>query len=314
MPDYDILCLGEVNVDLILSGVERLPCFGEEVLAQGIGIHLGGCTANVATFAARLGIRAALRARVGCDDFGDFLLDELELAGVATEFLIRDPDLRTGVSVSLSGPHDRAFVTYLGTIDSLTSADVDDDLLLRARHAHIGSYFLQRKLQPSIGAILLRARELGLTTSLDTGYDPFERWDSGIREALDGVDVFMPNEVETPAISRVTQPRLGARNLAEHARSVALKLGAEGSMLFSHAPDGTPTEVFVRGHKVKVVDTTCCGDAFNAGFLCAMLQGLDEGTCLHWGNAAGAIVAGGSGTSADRLSREAVEAMVATAV
>jgi sugar/nucleoside kinase (ribokinase family) len=308
--DYDILCIGEVNVDLILSGVERLPRFGEEVLAEGIGVHVGGCTANVATFAARLGMRAALRSRVGHDDFGDFLLAELEKAGVATEFVLRDPDLRTGLSVSLSGPEDRAFVTYVGTIDSLTQADVDDELLRRARHVHIGSFFLQRKLQPAIAAVLSRARELGLSTSLDTGYDPFEEWDNGILSALDGVDVFLPNEVETPAISRVSQPRVGARKLAQHARQVALKLGSEGSTHFSHNAAGEPTEVFARGFKVKVVDTTCCGDAFNAGFLCAMLEGADAETRLRWGNAAGAIVAGGSGTSAERLSREAVEGMV----
>jgi sugar/nucleoside kinase (ribokinase family) len=312
MADYDILCIGEVNVDLVLSGVERLPRFGEEVLAGGMGMHVGGCTANVATFMARLGMRAALRARVGRDDFGDFAISELERAGVSTEFILRDDSLRTGLSVSLSGLEDRAFVTYVGTIDSLTRADVDDDLLARARHAHIGSFYLQRKLQPDIRSILGRARELGLTTSLDTGYDPFEKWDSDILSVLDSVDVFLPNEMEACEISGQSQARLGARKLAEHARRVALKLGAEGSMLFSQVVGGEPEEVFARGFRVKVVDTTCCGDAFNAGFITAMLQGDSPEECLRRGNASGAIVAGGSGTSAERLSSEAIAAQMAS--
>ena len=71
-------------------------------------MHMGGCTANVASFAAQLGLRTALRARVGVDEFGEFVMAELARAGVATEFIIRDPDLRTGITVSLSGARDRA--------------------------------------------------------------------------------------------------------------------------------------------------------------------------------------------------------------
>ncbi len=309
MPAYDILCVGDVNVDLILSGVDRLPAFGEEVIARGIGMHLGGCTANVATFASRLGMRTALRARVGADDFGDFLLAELAAVGVATEFVIRDDAIRTGITVSLSGSRDRAFVTYIGTIDSLTAADVSDTLLAGARHVHIGSYFMQRRLQPAIGQLFDRARARGLTTSLDTGYDPFQEWNSGIAATLRSVDVFMPNEVEATAIAHCTDPREAARALARHAGVVALKLGEDGS-----AACGREPELAIPGFAVEVVDTTCCGDAFNAGFLCAMLDGRDTATRLRWGNAAGAIVAGGSGACAERLSRSAIEEVIAGAV
>ncbi len=308
MPDLDLLCLGDVNVDLVLSGVERLPDFGEEVLAQAMGVHVGGCTANVATFAARLGMRCALRARVGRDDFGDFVVAELEKAGVGTELILRDPELRTGLTVSLSGASDRAFVTYLGTIDSLTRADVEDGLLRRARHLHVGSYFLQRKLRPDICGILGRARELGLTTSLDTGFDPSGQWDGGITEALSRVDVFLPNEVEAAAIAGGGEALGGARRLAQVAGQVALKLGAHGARLLArHAATGRLAETSAPAFRVQVVDTTCCGDAFDAGFLCAMLEGREPSECLRWGNAAGAIIAGGSGTAGERLSREALE-------
>ncbi len=305
MANYDILCVGDVNVDLILSGVDRMPRFGEEVLADAVGMHLGGCTANVATFAARLGMRAALRARVGRDDFGDFLIEQLTQIGVSTEFIIRDDELNTGITVSLSGASDRAFVTYLGTIDSLTEADVTDDLLAQARHVHIGSYFMQRKLQPSIKSVFERAHAQGCTTSLDTGYDPYETWDCGIVDVLPAVDVFMPNEVEGPRISGVEDPMEAARALAQSAGRVSVKLGAEGSGLLTGE-----AEMLVPGFSVEVVDTTCCGDAFNAGLLCALLGGKSDEELLRWGNAAGAIVAAGSGTSAERLSREAIEEMI----
>jgi sugar/nucleoside kinase (ribokinase family) len=305
---YDILCVGEVNVDLILSGLDRVPGFGEEVLAEAINQHAGGCTANVATFAAQLGLNTALRARVGRDEFGDFLISELERAGVSTELIIRDDSLRTGITVSLSGRQDRAFVTYLGTIDSLTAADVPNEVLRQARHVHTGSYFLQRKLQPSVQGIFARAHALGLTTSLDTGYDPYETWDAGIRETLAEVDVFLPNEVEAAAIGQTPDTLASASELASHAGQVALKLGPEGSVLLSR--DG---EVAAPGFTVEVVETTCCGDAFNAGYLCAMLDGRPAAERLLWGNAAGALIAGGSGACIERLSRPAIESLIASA-
>jgi sugar/nucleoside kinase (ribokinase family) len=306
MPSYDILCIGDVNVDLILSGLQRLPQFGEEVLAQSVGIHLGGCTANVALFAAHLGLKTALRARVGTDDFGDFLMAELERLGVSTELILRDPDLRTGITVSLSGRSDRAFVTYLGTIDSLTRADVTDELLASARHIHVGSYFLQSKLQPQIGAILARARELGCTTSLDTGFDPAGAWDGGLRNAIAHATVFLPNEVEAAAIAGVVDLLEAARQLARTGARVAVKMGEAGAALV------TDRGLFqAPALPVPVVDTTCCGDAFNAGLLCAMLDGKPEEEQLRWGCAAGALIAGGSGACAERLSRTNIEKLLA---
>jgi sugar/nucleoside kinase (ribokinase family) len=306
MPQFDLLCIGEVNVDLILSGVRELPRCGGEVLAAGVGMHVGGCTANVATFAARLGLTAALCARVGNDDFGDFLVAELQKAGVCTDLVARDEDLATGITVSISGPEDRAFVTYLGTIDSLTAADAPAELLGSARHIHVGSYFLQRKLQPDLGAVLARARELGVTTSLDTGYDPYEQWDNGVWDVLPHVDVFMPNEVEVAALTGESDPVAGAEKLAHTVRQVALKLGGKGAVLV-----GTGEQHAVSAFPVEVVDTTCCGDAFNAGFLTARLAGMDDAEALRWGAAVGAIIAGGSGTSAHRLSVHAVREMLA---
>ncbi len=197
------------------------------------------------------------------------------------------------------------FVTYLGTIDSLSGADVGDELLLKARHIHIGSYFLQSKLRPAVADICLRARELGITSSLDTGFDPSQKWDSGVREAIRAVDYFLPNEVEATAISGIDDPLEAARCLAREGTTVALKLGAAGSFLV-----GASGEFRSEGFCVEVIDTTCCGDAFNAGFLAAILAGLGGTDALRWGNAVGAIVAGGQGTSAHRLNRLAMEELL----
>ena len=82
---YAVLAVGELNVDLILSGMTEPPKFGGEVLAEHLGMHAGGSTANVAACCAQLGLSAALVSNVGSDSFGDFLIGEMERLGVASE-------------------------------------------------------------------------------------------------------------------------------------------------------------------------------------------------------------------------------------
>ncbi len=302
---YDILAVGDVNIDLVL-GLAELPALGQEVLAHSLSRHLGGCTANFACYCARLGLRTALLARVGRDDDGAFLIAELRRLGVSTEHIIRDADLPTGLTVSLSGPTDRAFVTHLGTIDSLTGADAADDLLASARWVHVGSFFLQSRLRPEAPDLLRRAAALGARTSLDTGYDPAERWE-GIGAALAEVSLFLPNEVEAMALANTQDPEAALAALTSQGPAVALKLGAQGA-----AYAAGEQRAWLGPYEVRVVDTTCCGDAFDAGFVAAACQGLEPDECLAWGNACGALVASAAGNAADRVSAEAVRQVIAT--
>lgn len=303
---YDVLAIGDVNIDLVL-GLEALPQFGQEVVADSLSQHLGGCTANFACYCARLGLRTALLARVGRDAYGDFLLDELQQFGVSTEYVLRDVERPTGITVALSGPTDRAFVTHLGTIDSLTGADATDALLAQAEWVHVGSFFLQRKLRPAVPDLLRRAQALGSRTSLDTGYDPEGQWNGDLPAALAHVSVFLPNEVEGMAMTRAATPAAALSALADRCPMVAMKLGAEGAAYAAGAERLRAAPV-----RVRVVDTTCCGDAFDAGFVAAMLRCLPPAECLAWGNACGALVASGQGNAAHRVSVEAVARTLAT--
>lgn len=301
MKTFDVLAVGDLNIDLIL-GVDALPEFGREVLAHSLSQHAGGVAANFAAYCVRLGLKVALVARVGRDAYGDFLLDRMAAMGVCTDYIVRDDTLRTGLTVSLSGPADRAFVTHLGTIDSLTGADLPDALLAQTRLVHVGSYFLQKKLQPDLPSVLTRARAAGALTSLDTGYDPYETWDAGLPSVLPSVDIFLPNEVEIAALTGEADPLQGARKLASQGAAVALKLGAHGARYVSKRCD-----LSANPYAAKAVDTTCCGDSFDAGFLTAWLKGKAPQECLQWGNACGALVACSPGNAAENLSLEAIE-------
>lgn len=302
--EWDVLAIGEVNIDLIMSGLPGLPEFGGEVLARDITKRLGGSTANFAVCCARLGLRVAFVAKVGHDDFGDFLVDELERARLGSQHITRDPTLRTGVTVALSGADDRAFVTYVGTIDSLTGADIPAHLLRSSRHVHVGSYFLQTRLQPALPEVFRQAREAGASVALDTGFDPSGRWDDGVRELLGEVDLFLPNEIEGPAIARVPGETEALRALRQRCPMVVMKLGAEGAM----GCEGDRC-LLARKLEVKVADTTGCGDAFDAGFTSALLAGLPLEGCLRRGNACGALMASVVGNDVNVLQPGAVAEM-----
>jgi len=302
---YAVIAFGDLNVDLVLSGLREKPKFGGEVLAEKLGMHAGGSTANAAACCAQLGMPTVLVTNVGDDSFGDFLLQEMQRFGVVTGHILRHTTLNTGITVSLSTRDDRAFVTHLGTIDSLTAKDATEDLLEQAQHLHIGGYYLQSKLRPDVPEVFRRAHDLGLTTSLDTGFDPAEEWDSGLREALRETDIFLPNESEAAGITGHQDPQKAVESLADCCRVVALKLGPDGSMACADQ------EVCVApGLKVEVVDTTGCGDAFDAGFLHEWLAGEDVEQCLRLGNACGALIATAPGNAAHLLAEGKAQALL----
>jgi len=303
---YTVIAFGDLNVDLVLSGMREAPKFGGEVLAEKLGMHAGGSTANAAACCAQLGMPTVLVTNVGDDSFGDFLLQEMQRYGVLTTHILRHNSLNTGITVSLSTPNDRAFVTHLGTIDSLTAADATEELLEQADHLHVGGYYLQAKLRPDLPTVFRRAHELGLTTSLDTGFDPAEEWDGGLMEALREVDVFFPNETEAAGITGHEEPQKALEALAGCCRVVALKVGMEGSMATA---DGE--EHFAPGLKVPVVDTTGCGDAFDAGFLHEWLAAKHVEDCLRLGNACGALIATAPGNAAHLLANRGAQALLA---
>jgi sugar/nucleoside kinase (ribokinase family) len=174
--NFDILVAGEINPDLILSG-DVIPEFGQvEKLVDTAALTIGSSSAIFACGAARLGLKVAFVGVCGEDVFGRFMLAEMGKRDVDVSNVIVRKDGQTGLSVILSSGSDRAILTHPGLIAALQAADISDALLRQSRHVHVASYFLQTNLQPGLPGLFRRAHELGLTTSLDTNYDPSEKW------------------------------------------------------------------------------------------------------------------------------------------
>jgi sugar/nucleoside kinase (ribokinase family) len=264
---FDILVAGEINPDLILSG-DVEPVFGQvEKRVDTADLVVGSSSVIFACGAARLGLRVAFIGVCGDDVFGRFMLSEMHRREVNIENVIVRPGASTGLSVILTRGSDRSILTYPGLITALRAEDVVDSLLGQVRHLHVASYFLQDNLQSGLSELFRRAHALGLTTSLDTNYDPSAMW-SGFDTLLPLVDVFLPNELEALSLTRKGSLNEALEHLSQYCKAVAIKLGAQGAM--AHAAG---QQVRVPSIPVHVVDTVGAGDSFDAGFLYGWLNG-----------------------------------------
>jgi sugar/nucleoside kinase (ribokinase family) len=306
--DYDILVLGELNVDLILSGEDLAPGFGQvEKLVDDATLALGSSSAIFACGASRLGLRVGFAGKVGDDDFGRFMIRTLQNRGVDTSPIKIDPAVKTGLTVHLSRRHDRAMLTYPGSIAAFNGSDVDHRLFGHTRHIHLGSFFLQKGLQPELPALFASARDHGLTVSLDPGWDPAQHWDGLLSKTLEQVDVFMPNAQEFTAIAKTESLEEAFRLFRERVSLAVVKLGPQGAS----AQQGLQ-QVSCSGFQVNSIDTTGAGDSFNAGFLFGYLNGLDLEESLRWGCACGAISTTRVGGIAGQPTQEEVKKLLHT--
>jgi sugar/nucleoside kinase (ribokinase family) len=306
-----VLVAGDANLDLVLRG-DVVPRFGQaEQLLDGADLVLGSSAGICAAGLARLGVDTALVARVGADVFGARTRELLADAGVDTS-AVAVTEEPTGVSVILSAPDDRAILTLTGALASLTGEDVRAALeSTGATHLHVASFFLVPQLARELPEVLGRARERGVTTSLDTNWDPAERW-HGVAECLPHLDVLLPNAQEALALARAlgddpADAVAASVALARRGPLVVVKDGAEGG--FAARPDGTV--VRAAGLVLDVVDTTGAGDSFDAGFLAAWLDGLSLEEAVRWAAVAGSLSTRAAGGTGGQATRAEVEARIA---
>jgi sugar/nucleoside kinase (ribokinase family) len=280
---FDILVAGEINPDLILSG-DVFPEFGQaEKLVDGATLTIGSSSAIFACGAARLGLKVAFIGVCGDDLFGRYMLDEMQQRGVDTSHVIVRAGEQTGLSVILNQGADRAILTYPGLIAALRGADITDSLLGCARHLHVASYFLQTNLRPDLIALFQRAQSFGLTTSLDTNYDPSETW-MGVQELLSVTNVFLPNEKEALSLSGERDVHLAADWLGSRVETLAIKLGAQGALGIQRGQRAKAAST-----SAQVVDTVGAGDSFDAGFVFGYLSGWPLERALRLGCICGAL-------------------------
>ncbi|HEU0244257.1 MAG TPA: sugar kinase [Candidatus Limnocylindrales bacterium] len=303
MRDIDLLVVGEINPDVVVTDPDPVPVFGQaERLVEGIRLTIGSSSAITACGAARLGLRVAMVGVVGDDALGRFTLDALASRGVDVSACRVAAGRPTGVSVVLGNGRDRAILTAPGTIPDTRASDVPAGLLARARHVHVGSFFLQPGLAADLPALFRAARDGGATTSLDPNWDPSGAWDGGFAAALGETDIVLPNEAEARRLAATDDVEAAARALAADGRTAVVKLGALGALAVSGG-----SLVRAAAREVDAVDTTGAGDSFDAGFLAARLDGRPVEDALAFAVACGSLSTRAAGGTDGQATRDEVE-------
>jgi sugar/nucleoside kinase (ribokinase family) len=307
-PDLDLLVLGDCNPDLVLAADDLEPAFGQvERVVDAADLTIGGSGAIVACGAARLGLRTAIAGIVGDDLFGRFMVEALAARGVDTSAVVIDQTAKTGVTVILARPDDRAVLTFPGAVSALTVELVDPALVRRARHVHVASFFLQTSLAPGLPRLFQSVRAAGASTSLDPNWDPDELWDAGLHDLLRFTDVFLPNSAEATRIADRSDAHEAAVTLAAAGPIVAVKLGARGAV--GAEPGKELTEVGSLSG-IAPVDTIGAGDSFDAGVLAGLLNGYEVERALALGCSCGALSTRAvGGTGAQPTLDEALDAI-----
>jgi sugar/nucleoside kinase (ribokinase family) len=288
---YDILVCGPVFCDLIFTGLPEFPALGKEIFAADLKLSAGG-SAIVAAGIHRLGRKVGLVASLGSDPISDLLWQLLGELGLDRSLITRHPGALHQLTVGLSYPHDRAFITRFE--HPASPPDLASILTAHpARHLHLCSYLAALEVPDACRL----AHAAGMSVSLDPGWDEHALRDPSLLALIKDLDFFMPNRPELELIADSEDCGQAAGALLSrmgHGR-IVMKNGDRGASLYSH---DSQENLHLPALPVTVVDTTGAGDAFDAGFLSACVQGLPLKDCMQYGIICGSLAVTASGGTA----------------
>ncbi len=280
-----IVVVGSINLDLV-AAAERIPAAGETVIGSRFQTFPGGKGANQAVAAARLGGSVAMIGNLGTDSFGKELYSGLQQAGVDTSS-IRFVEGPSGVALITTDATGNNSITVVpGANAQLLPADLERnaDLLQRA-----GILLAQLEVPlETVEYLATFAQRHAIPLMLDPA--PARPLSDVLYQSLTWLT---PNETEACSLlgsalqelPRETLDTAADALLARGCRNVVLKLGARGC--YPALADGS--RYFMPAYKVRAVDTTAAGDAFNGALAVALLQGKAPKEAVRWASAVAAI-------------------------
>jgi len=301
----DILVVGSLNADLVVRA-PRFPQPGETISGEDLQVIPGGKGANQAVAAARLGASVSMLGRVGKDNFGDFLLNNLKSNNVDTTLIQRD-EASTGTAIIVVDSNGQnSIVLSAGANGKVSTADVE-----RASFLHHKLLLLQLEI-PTL--TVLRAAQLAKDNGVIVILNPAPAKELP-DELIALADFIIPNETELSLLTGmdmndITSTEKAARVLLQRgAKHVIVTLGSKGALIID-----TDTITHVDTFKVNVVDTTAAGDAFIGGFATKLLESaLDSASLLasvRFGCACGALAATKFGAQPSLPTKEDVETLL----
>jgi ribokinase len=298
----DILVVGSLNADLVVRA-PRFPQPGETISGEDLQVIPGGKGANQAVGAARLGANVSMLGRVGQDNFGDFLLDNLTNNKVNGSRVVRD-DSSTGTAIIVvDSTGQNSIVLSPGANGKVTPADVEG-----ASFPAGGLLLLQLEVPtPTVLRAAQRARDHGTRVILNPA--PAQPLPD---ELIALAEFIVPNETELSLLSGMEVKDVSSAKEAAHAlmqrgaKSVIVTLGSKGALIVNGE-----TSTQIDAFPVEVVDTTAAGDAFIAGFAVKLSEQASVPEAVRFGCACGALAATKFGAQPSLPTREEVDKFLA---
>lgn len=305
MSGCDCLCVGIVVADFVCAPAPAMPPAGGLVMTDGISLAIGGCASNVAVDLARLGRRAAVAGLIGADAPGRFVRESLEAAGVDTSRLIESAAAQTSSTliINIQG-EDRRFIHAAGANSEFTGAELTPELIASAKILYLGGFCLMPRFCGESAARLFQgAREAGVPTVLDVVIPDSRSCWAELRKVLPWTDVFLPNSDEARMLTGLDNPYRQAEYFAAAgARTTIVTCGKDGAVLID-----SRRRVRSRAFAVEFVDGTGSGDAFAAGYIDGLLDGLSPERCLEIGSALGASCVRSPGATTGVFTRKELD-------
>lgn len=281
---WDVYVYGDINIDLVIPGIDQLPLPGQEDVVDTMNTYVGGGAALFTLGLGKLGLMTVFQATVGDDCYGQFIRDEFKNKNVDSTLLSTSESNKTGISISFTNKMDRSFLTYRGTNKEIDLSKVNLDKVKESRHIHLTGYMGSKNHHQFLELMQKVKENQGTTISFDVGWDDTGEWYQEIYELFPYVDILFMNETEAIHYSRKASAEEGIRDFAQTCGMVVAKLGNQGAMAIHKG-----NTYKAKGYKVEVVDPTGAGDSFNAGFIYGFLNKKTIEDCLKCGNGCGAL-------------------------
>lgn len=297
---WDVVTVGQIYCDHVFSGLAKWPRPGEEIFTPHYLTELGGGAAITACGLGRLGRKTAVFGVIG-EQESAWIKERLRDFGVETAGL-KEVRGSSGVTVSVSVGDERSFYSYAGSNDSLdnyiSSSEVFDQIH-DASHVH----FAAPLPRPFAEAVFPSLKNAGCTLSIDIGWQPEWYLDPQNLQTCREIDYFLPNRKEAEYLTGQEEPERLLTDLEQLGfRHVVVKMGADGAAV---RIDGNMLRV--GSPVVTVVDTTGAGDAFDAGLIDALLDGVEPMEMMARAAICGALSTQAVGAMNGLSTRESLE-------